>query len=344
MSNSIWFWNATDKNSEITLSLSNTKKTVKYNKDVIISALNITINQGDTFDITLSIQVEEGTIETGHIKHEQTNYNLPIQQEMLKGDYFAKEADGWKEAHYHPKLIFTGDENWGKSSNTSVDRFTFNTTEYPAFVEGFSNYFIITKGITLNKGTLIFNDGKQIIINFSDYGTTTLEQFKAWLQEKYNSGNPVYVYYKTTTPTKLPCTEEQSAVLEELNNLDLFSEVNNIITAEDIALLILKYIQQTNEKINNEGNVESRPILRLEKTVTDKVELTINNCRFKYNFNNEEYVKIDCEEKEVKYEGLNRNRQIEIDYEFPILNIGNNDIKMHSGDCIIKVLRKDRWL
>ena len=100
----------------------------------------------------------------------------------------------------------------------------------------------------------------------------------------------------------------------------------------------------TDEKIINEGNVESRPLLRLEKTSTESVELTINNCRFKYNFNDEEYVEIDCEEKPPVYQGLNRNRQIEIDYEFPILNVGDNDIKMHSGDCVIKVLRKDRWL
>lgn len=172
----------------------------------------------------------------------------------------------------------------------------------------------------------------------------TAEEFKQMLADKYNTGNPVYAFYKTATPTKLACTEEQSAVLEELNNLKLFERVNNIITAEYIALLKLKYMKITNEKISNEGNVESRPILRLEKTSTESVELTINNCRFKYNFNDEEYVEIDCEEKEVKYEGLNRNRQIEIGYEFPILNVGDNDIKMHSGDCVIKVLRKDRWL
>ena len=181
-------------------------------------------------------------------------------------------------------------------------------------------------------------------IGFYKGELTTANEFKQQLTNWKNEGNPLVVYYPLETPTKLACTEQQSAVLEELSNLDLFEGVNNIITAEDIALLKLSYIQQTNEKIKNEGNIESRPILRLEKTIADSVELTINNCRFKYNFNNEEYVEIDCEEKEVQYEGLNRNRQIEIGYDFPILNVGNNDIKMHLGDCIIKVLRKDRWL
>ena len=354
MSNSIWFWNMTDKNSEITLNLNNPIKTVKYNKDVILSALNMTINQGNNFDITLSIQVEEGIVETEHIKHEQENYILLIQQEMLTGDYFVKEEDGWKEVHAWKKYIFTGDEGFGSmengvfysSENLFSDAKLPNSNTIPAEI-----YCNCLKSESYNK-TWEQQTDNSIALNADGTNNPRIyyskiisaTEFKNLLQQKYAEGNPIYAYYKTTTPTKLPCTEEQIAVLEELNNLELFSGTNNIITVEDIALLILKYIQQTNEKINNEGNVESRPILRLEKTVTDKVELTINNCRFKYNFNNEEYVEIDCEQKEVKYEGLNRNRQIEIGYEFPILNVGDNDIKMHSGDCVIKVLRKDRWL
>ena len=66
--------------------------------------------------------------------------------------------------------------------------------------------------------------------------------------------------------------------------------------------------------------------------------------RFKYNFNNDKYVEIDCENKEVKFDGLERFRSIEIGYDFPKLNIGNNEITMNDGDCIIKVIRKDRWL
>ena len=46
----------------------------------------------------------------------------------------------------------------------------------------------------------------------------------------------------------------------------------------------------------------------------------------------------------VLYEGLNRNRQLEIGYEFPKLNVGNNTIVVHSGDATIKIKRKDRWL
>ena len=83
----------------------------------------------------------------------------------------------------------------------------------------------------------------------------------------------------------------------------------------------------------------------MEKGSTSSVDITIGNVRFKYNFpENETYVEIDCKKKEAVYEELNRNRQLEIGYEFPKLEIGNNSITLNSGDCTIKVKRKDRWL
>lgn len=62
------------------------------------------------------------------------------------------------------------------------------------------------------------------------------------------------IYYKLATPTKLPCTEEQSAVLDEIDNLDLFEGVNNIITAENIAKLKLKYVADTKTYVDNQVN------------------------------------------------------------------------------------------
>ncbi len=101
---------------------------------------------------------------------------------------------------------------------------------------------------------------------------------------------------------------------------------------------------QITSNVQNEGNIESRPILRLEKGTSDNVDITINDTRFKYNFNSEAYVEIDCEKKTVAYENLNRFRQIEIGYDFPKLKIGTNEIIKNSGNCTIKVKRKDRWL
>lgn len=96
--------------------------------------------------------------------------------------------------------------------------------------------------------------------------------------------------------------------------------------------------------ILNEGNIESRPIIRLEKKNSESADITINGIRFTYNFNNEKYVEIDCENKNVLYNNLNRFRQIKIGYDFPKLKVGENVVIKNSGDCNIKIKRKDRWL
>lgn len=99
------------------------------------------------------------------------------------------------------------------------------------------------------------------------------------------------------------------------------------------------------DNVTNDGNIESKPIVKLEKGTTESVDLTIGSVRFKYKFNtNDTYVEIDCEEMNALYEGLNRNRNLDIGYEFPKLSPGNNSISVHSGDVTIKIKRKDRWL
>lgn len=98
------------------------------------------------------------------------------------------------------------------------------------------------------------------------------------------------------------------------------------------------------DKVSNEGNIESRPIIKLEKKDSNNVDLTINDSRFVYDFKEDEYVQIDCDEKTVTCNNLNRNRQIQIDFEFPKLKIGENIVTINSGDCSVKIKRKDRWL
>ena len=168
---------------------------------------------------------------------------MPIQQEMLEGDYVADV-----EHHEWGKIILTGNESWNKSSTTEVDRFSYNTSEYPSFAEGLSNCFLVKKGISLEVGILIFNAGTQIVINFSNYGTTTLEEFKAWLKSKYNEGTPVTIYYKLATPVNLELTTEQKAIRDAKN-------VTNISLSDELASIDVEYKKDL-ETINK--NYENR--------------------------------------------------------------------------------------
>ena len=207
------------------------------------------------------IQIELGNTATDYVEHEQTDYILDIQQEMLQGDCFVKEEDGWKEVHGFGKYTFDGTENYIKSDSYSDENWFC----------GYANSAIVQSAI-------IKQDGKMYATRFSKIGSyatitddncircasqmhvristeclteNTAEAYKNLLAQWKNEGNPLVVYYELATPTKLPCTAEQSAVLEELSNLDLFDGTNNIITAEDIALLKLKYSLDVETYVDN---------------------------------------------------------------------------------------------
>ena len=105
-----------------------------------------------------------------------------------------------------------------------------------------------------------------------------------------------------------------------------------------------QFVTVSDENIYNYGNVYSMPIIKLEKNTSDSVDITVNDVRFIYNFDEDNKVEIDCEEMNATCDGILKNRNLEIDFEFPILKPGNNKILINSGDATIKIKRKDRWL
>ncbi len=98
------------------------------------------------------------------------------------------------------------------------------------------------------------------------------------------------------------------------------------------------------DSIENIGNIYAEPLIRLEKKEDNVVDISINDIRFTYTFNDDEYVEINCETGNATYNNLYRNKFLEIGFEFPKLNPGNNIIKKNSGDCTIKIKNKDRFL
>lgn len=213
----------------------------------------------------VKLQVEHGNKVTEFTKNKEDNCILPIQQEMLNGDYFELEEDGWKEVHTFPKIRLLN-QDFKKSTKTEVNRYyvanIVNISADRNSVNVLSEHFL---GITATQsdnnklGISNYNDnGFMINIDKSDTSLDTVGKFKTFLQN-----NEVYAYYKTTTPTKLACTEEQSAILDKLNELDMFDGTNNIITTEDIALLKSKYVVDTKTYIDNQinerlSNIESQ--------------------------------------------------------------------------------------
>ena len=94
---------------------------------------------------------------------------------------------------------------------------------------------------------MVMGFGKESEIN-------TVDKANAWLKSKYDAGAPLYVDYLLEIPIDLECTEEQSKILDELNNARTYKNITNI-TTDSKAILSLDYAkdQETqNQKMQNE--------------------------------------------------------------------------------------------
>lgn len=231
-----------------------------------ITNTTITIPEGTTkvYISTLktnldTLQIEEGTKATEKVEHQEQVFTIPTQQPMRAigdvRDTFIKKNNKWYERHYINRLILNGTESWKISTDTKFFFVTniISSTDYSKvycnIALSASSYAELTDGTAR---VAIRNDGNGIYI--SNTNSMTLADWKAWLSAQYEAGTPVYVDYILETPNDIECTEEQSKILEELNNARTYKNVTNI-TTDSKAILSLDYVkdQETqNQKMQNE--------------------------------------------------------------------------------------------
>lgn len=220
-----------------------TSSTTKYIRFNLISG-----NNGFDYDLS-SIQLEENKKKTTLEQHEEQSYIMPVQQEMLQGDYF--DFDNEKEVHVWGKKILDGTELWNKSGN-KYPTFYFSPCDIsskfavPENAKGLCNYFKQI-GSIWGQDVMAF-DIANITTTHSDFRfclgsnstITTLEEWKNKLSEMYNSGQPLVLYLQLRTPIRQKFTDEQKAVAKELNNARTYKNVTNI-TTDSKAILSLDY-------------------------------------------------------------------------------------------------------
>lgn len=185
------------------------------------------------------LQLEVGNKISSYEPHQEQSYILPVQQEMLEGDYF--DWDNEEEVHVWEKLVFKGNENWSLDDiYNGIAQFSLSVNavyinDYDTVIRTMSNYF---KGVGFDSSWLIDNcvtirKHSRVRIMISKY--TTVEQFKTWLKSKYDEGTPVIVYYKLSTPKRLPFTEEQKEIAKELSHATTYEGTTHIYSTDSIS-------------------------------------------------------------------------------------------------------------
>lgn len=340
----IWY---TDKTNSKEVLLN---RTTEYKYLTFTSLANKTIDyisvdygfSGNMYIKNGELSIVEGTTATPYKPYQEQKIDFPLSegQKLMEGSYLADDGIH----HKRKQIVLNGTEeiNYFAITQGSLFRFTnviTNPTNNIDYVPLSDHYIGLSeRQIGTRANNNIYINHSQLLIDIIDNRFTSISDYKDWL-----SNNPITVEYELAEPEIIPYTAEQQEAYNQLQKLKLYKGQNTMFSLEG-SIINLKYLEDTDEKVENQGNIYSKPIIRLEKTVFKEVEIAINGIRFKYNFEEDDYVEIDCEEMTVQYEGLDRNRRLVIDFEFPKLKEGNNDIVMYSGDCIIKCKRKDRWL
>lgn len=203
-------------------------------------------------DVVVKVQLEKSKVKTEWAKHEEKEYNLSVQQEMLDGDYFDLENN--KEIHKWGYINTKNVTNLAVSLNTSNKDFRrysvdlkINNRKSGEYLKMLCTHFKYTDSRWHEyEGICGWESGQTFCI-----GTFNKELDTAKKMKNYLLNNDVEIYYELAEQEELDLTEEQKEVLQQLNNLDLYKGTNNIYTDQDLALLQLDYTVDTKMYIDN---------------------------------------------------------------------------------------------
>ena len=242
--------------------------------DEVIGGILIYVdgNALPTCNLEINVQIEIADEATEFVENEVNTYTIPIQKPFYKignyADSFIKQNGKWYEQHFIKELILTGEENWLKGSNLypTYHIIVSDTINELSGEEelGLCNYFKIYKtvfGVDV-VGLEFFNiytSQFSFRINLgSGSEITTVEVWKAKVQELYNAGTPIKLYYVLETPELIECTEEQTQILEQIIKDGTYKEVTHFYTTEDLKpTMQVKYYKDLETLFNKQAELES---------------------------------------------------------------------------------------
>lgn len=199
--------------------------------------------QDKLFEITIrNIQIEEGEECTEYepYKEQEASFpytlnaipvssggNITIDGQQYISDYIDVESK--KLIKMTDSIILKGTENWKKSTSTDSDKFTLTTKDMTAMKRlGYCTHFGIVNRYTNTMGKLYRNEYSgtvQIVINFGDYGKTTLEDFKNWL-----SNNNITLTYERNDKSEINLTDKE---INSFKNMQTYYPITNICISSD---------------------------------------------------------------------------------------------------------------
>lgn len=198
--------------------------------------LGISISKNDTNTVML----EQNSTETSYEEHQEQSYIMPVQQEMLEGDYF--DWDNEEEVHTWNRLGLNGTENDSNFSVESNGEYTaincLNILENGKKVDEdkilcdklISKYGDTSNTEHIRNASSNYPNNIVIYIKSSRLEESTVAAFK-----KYLSTNNITIYYKTETEKRIAFTDEQKSVAKEIQKATSYEDTTHIYSTDEVS-------------------------------------------------------------------------------------------------------------
>lgn len=249
-------------------SIINERVTTSTNaKYLLVKIYNTYATEQNTYnDLISNVQVIKSSTISQFKEHQSQTAIMPIQQEMLQGDYIEDV-----EHHEWGKYIFTGKEtieNIGKSGDITFFKTSLsNLSDFNYIDDNTVNYMCthfkaIKVADRFQNNTFFINIEKKVSLCSQEI--TTIDALKAYLKARYDANDPVVIYYKLANAIDLELTEAQKAVREQ--KLHTYKNVTNINLSDELASIDVTYKKDLDTILNN---LQAQIITNASEEVTE---------------------------------------------------------------------------
>lgn len=250
-------------------SIINERVTTSTNaKYLLVKIYNTYATEQNTYnDLISNVQVIKSSTISQFKEHQSQTAIMPIQQEMLQGDYIEDV-----EHHEWGKYIFTGKEtieNIGKSGDITFFKTSLsNLSDFNYIDDNTVNYMCthfkaIKVADRFQNNTFFINIEKKVSLCSQEI--TTIDALKAYLKARYDANDPVMIYYKLANAIDLELTEAQKAVREQ--KLHTYKNVTNINLSDELASIDVTYKKDLDTILNN---LQAQIIANASEEVTEQ--------------------------------------------------------------------------
>lgn len=200
---------------------------------------------------------------TDYEAHQEQTITMPVQQEMLDGDYFDFENN--KQTNLFEKIILDGVNKKCTTSkavgNGSEFQWAFTIVQSTSYIRKvYSNIakqasdFNQINGIKISANSnIIYVRSEMKALNGKE---ATAENVNELLKTMYDNGNPAVFYIEKASNKELAFTDEQKAVAKQIKQtLHTYKNITHIYSTDETSpIMNVEYAKDLNTQNNNLQN------------------------------------------------------------------------------------------